>query len=61
MAILVPDIPDWLQTFRPTREAAMGSGGSGLCLDLPLFAVFVERWHPFALKDVKFTGSTAGH
>lgn len=44
------------------ENAEQSSGSSGCCLDLSLFAVFVQRWYPFDLKDVKFTiGSTAGH
>jgi hypothetical protein len=44
------------------ENAEQSSDSPGLCLDLSSFAVFVQRWYPFDLKDVKFTiGSTAGH
>jgi len=37
------------------ESAEQSSAGSGLCLDLSGFAVFVQRWYPFELKGVKFT------
>jgi Predicted membrane protein (DUF2207) len=44
------------------ENAEQSSHSSGQCLDLSSFAVFVQRWYPFDLKDVKFTiGSAAGH
>lgn len=64
-------IEQWARQFSDAAIADVGaqwenaeqsSGSSGCCLDLSLFAVFVQRWYPFDLKDVKFTiGSTAGH
>ena len=35
------------------EDAEQSSGSSGRCLDLSSFAVFVQRWYPFDLKDVK--------